>query len=117
MEWIGEIPTHWHLTLIKRFCKLQTGTTPSTAEREWFDGDLPWFTPGDFSETFLLIDSSRTLSQKAKTDNVATIVADETVMVVGIGATAGKVGFTTTESSFNQQITALCADKDYIYSK
>ena len=111
IEWIGEIPKSWTVAKLKNYCELKTGSTPSTSEMEWFDGDIKWYTPGDFSENYYLGQSSRTLSQKAKDDNVATIIPKNTVMIVGIGATAGKIGFTKEECSCNQQITALKTKK------
>lgn len=111
IEWIGEIPKEWGITCIKRFCKLQTGSTPSTANNEWFDGSLDWFTPCDFNEQYLLSNSQRKLSEKAKADNVATIIPENTVLIIGIGGTAGKIGMTTCECSCNQQITALITKK------
>ena len=107
IEWIGEIPQEWNCNITKRFCTFKTGSTPSTANQEWFDGELNWFTPSDFNESYYLSKSSRALSVKAKQDNVATIIPNNTVMIIGIGGTAGKIGLTMCECSCNQQITAL----------
>ena len=107
VEWIGEIPEGWEVTKIKKYCKLKTGTTPSTSNTDWFDGDFQWFTPGDFRENYILDKSSRCLSERAKEDGVAVMVPHNTVLIVGIGATAGKIGYTTIDCSFNQQITAI----------
>ena len=116
IEWIGEIPEEWENTTLKRYCTFQNGSTPSTTNNEWFDGKLEWFTPGDFSERPYLSNSTRKLSEKAKEDGVATIIPADTVVVVGIGGTAGKVGFTTSECSCNQQVTALI-EKRPLYSR
>ena len=92
---------------MKRFCRFQTGSTPSTNNPQWFDGNLDWFTPSDFNEKCFLSNSIRKLSKKAKEDGVATLIEPNTVMIIGIGGTAGKIGFTTSECSCNQQITAV----------
>ena len=107
IEWIGEIPKKWICTIMKRFCRFQTGSTPSTNNPQWFDGNLDWFTPSDFNEKCFLSNSIRKLSKKAKEDGVATLIEPNTVMIIGIGGTAGKIGFTTSECSCNQQITAV----------
>ncbi len=112
IEWIGEIPIEWDCTLLKRHCSFQTGSTPSTANEQWFNGELDWFTPADFNENYDLVDSSRKLSLLAKEEGVATIIPPNTVMIIGIGGTAGKIGFTINECSCNQQITAIIADKE-----
>ncbi|MGN0691306.1 MAG: restriction endonuclease subunit S, partial [Oscillospiraceae bacterium] len=111
IEWIGEIPKEWNVSFIKRYCSLKTGTTPSTTNSEWFDGELNWFTPGDFKDNYFLSNSLRKLSFKAKEDGVAVIVPSNTVLIIGIGGTAGKIGLTQCECSCNQQITALITTK------
>ena len=107
VEWIGEIPEHWKLAKLKKYCHPQTGITPSTSNAEWFDGEVQWFTPGDFNGNYHLVKSKRTLSTKALESSVAVVVPANTVMIICIGATAGKVGLADVECSFNQQITAL----------
>lgn len=110
IEWVGDVPVEWDVSILKRYCRFKTGATPSTTNSEWFEGDLNWFTPGDFSDNYYLIESQRKLSVKAKTDGVAVIIPNNTVVIVGIGGTAGKIGLTTNECSCNQQITALIAE-------
>ena len=107
IEWIGEIPDHWKTAKIRNYCSLKTGATPPTSNDEWFDGQVQWFTPGDFDVSFLLDKSKRTLSPKALECGVAVVAPANTVLIVGIGATAGKVGISAVVCSFNQQITAL----------
>ncbi len=55
VEWIGQIPKHWKIAKLKNYCHLKTGITPSTSNAEWFDGDVQWFTPGDFDESYYLV--------------------------------------------------------------
>lgn len=111
VEWIGKIPKHWFITQLKRFCYFKTGTTPKTSNPLWFDGSLKWYTPMDFSDNYVLGDSSRTLTYRAKQDNVATIIPKNTVIIIGIGGTAGKIGLTLEECSCNQQLTAIISQK------
>ena len=108
IEWIGDIPAEWEIKRVKNICSLKTGSTPSTGNAEWFNGDLLWFTPGDFNEKFVLLSSNRTLSRTAEKDGVATMIPANSVLVVCIGGSAGKVGYTNYGCSCNQQITALC---------
>lgn len=108
IEWIGDIPVEWEIKRIKNICSLKTGSTPSTGNAEWFNGDLLWFTPGDFNEKFVLLSSNRTLSRTSEKDGVATMIPANSVLVVCIGGSAGKVGYTNYGCSCNQQITALC---------
>jgi type I restriction enzyme S subunit len=115
IEWIGEIPKDWDKGHLKYYTQIKTGGTPSTSNQVWFDGDVLWFTPGDF-DNILLNDSKRKLSNLAVLFRVANLFPANTTMIVGIGGTAGKVGYTIKESYCNQQITALI-NKSNTYPK
>ena len=121
VEWIGEIPEEWEVKPIKYLVKtIQTGTTPTTRNHDYFDGEIQWFTPGDFLGHRELYESSRKISKMAIEDNEGRLFPKETVMIVGIGATVGKVAKLGIEGSFNQQITGIVTNEqnlnsDYLY--
>lgn len=115
IEWIGQIPKDWDKGHLKYYTQIKTGGTPSTSNQVWFDGDVLWFTPGDF-DNILLNESKRKLSNLAVLFRVANLFPANTTMIVGIGGTAGKVGYTIKESYCNQQITALI-NKSNTYPK
>ena len=74
VEWIGDIPEEWRVGRIKDYAQLQTGATPSTSCPHYFNGEIPWFTPGDFSESFEVTVSQRTLSKQAEDEKQAVIL-------------------------------------------
>ena len=121
IEWIGEIPEEWKVEPLKRIVKLiQTGRTPTTKNEDYFNGEIQWFTPGDFLEDKVLSESKRKISSIAIIDNEARLFPKKTIIVVGIGATVGKVAILGIDGSFNQQITGIIADEqkvnsDYLY--
>lgn len=110
VDWIGEIPKHWKVLKLKRLARIQTGSTPSTEKREyWNSADVEWFTPGDFSDNSIVLQtSSRKISTKAK--EICRLFYGNTVLLVAIGATLGKVGYYPFECSANQQINAISFD-------
>lgn len=107
IEWIGEIPEHWEVRRLKVIAEMQTGTTPKTSDSDFFDGDVNWFTPADFSGNMLINESERKLTQKAIEEGQVHLFPANTIMIVGIGATVGKTAFTQVAASCNQQITAI----------
>lgn len=117
IEWIGEIPEGWEVVRLKFLCEtIKTGTTPSTSAKQYFNGTLNWFTPGDFSDKLELVNSGRKLDYSAIIDNEVPIFPAGTIMIIGIGATMGRVGFMLGEGSCNQQLTGLVV-KAGIYSR
>ena len=109
VQWLGEIPTHWNVVMLKRVAKIQTGSTPSTSiEKYWSDTTENWYTPSDFDENKIyLSQSSRKLARVAFEDKACRVFMPNTVFIIGIGATLGRVGISKYECSANQQINGV----------
>lgn len=108
IDWIGEIPNEWEAKKLKYVSsKVQTGNTPPTSKDEYYGDDFDWFTPADFSDNLLLENSNRKISFLAVHDEVVRVFPENSVLIVGIGATLGKVGYITNPASSNQQINAI----------
>ena len=117
VEWIGEIPEHWEFVKLKRYCKIRTGKTPSTTKEYYFEnGDIKWFTPGDLNK-FELVDSERKVTYRAQLEQACNMFPANTVYLVGIGGTIGKVGVCETEATCNQQINAIIPNGQKINHK
>jgi type I restriction enzyme S subunit len=115
IEWLGKIPKHWEIIKLKYLAdSLETGITPPSDKKEYFEnGDIDWFTPADFRDDLILSNSKRKITKLAIDHNVAKIYNPNTVLLISIGATLGKVGITESESSSNQQINAITLKNNY----
>jgi len=109
IEWLGEIPAHWEACPVKRVStRIQTGCTPPTSEERYYeDGTVPWYGPGSFSTNLVLSEPVKLLNEAAIREGAARLFAADSIMVVCIGATIGKVGYLASPASSNQQITAI----------
>ncbi len=121
IAWIGEIPEHWEIRKLKNIFLLSTGTTPKEYEKI-SEGDnlINWYTPSDILEgSNDLFGSQRKLSEKVIYENKISLFPIGTLLYVGIGASAGKVGYANEYGYSNQQITGLipleCYSKFYFY--
>ncbi len=97
---------------------IKTGKTPPSTMEEYFEGDLDWFTPGDFNGVKYLCSSSRKISQKALDNKKASLFPKNSILLNCIGD-IGKVGIIKEQASSNQQITCLkpkpILDVNYLY--
>lgn len=109
VEWIGMIPKHWGICKLKALADVQTGNTPSTSvDKYWENPTEEWYTPSDFDDFEIqLKSSSRKLSTVAFKEEACRVFYPNTILIVGIGATLGKVGISTKVCSANQQINAI----------
>jgi type I restriction enzyme S subunit len=113
VEWIGEIPGHWEVKKLKYVSDfIQTGTTPSTENPDFFDGGINWFNPKDLNNE-MLDDSKKTVSEKALKRNEIKMFLEDSVLIVGIGATTGKTAYMSNKGTFNQQITGFHSKKEH----
>jgi type I restriction enzyme, S subunit len=109
IEWLGEIPEHWNVKRLKFLAKsIQTGNTPPSEKQEYYESpDIEWFTPSDFTDKLFLMNSNRKINSRAIKDGVAKLFNPFSVLIIGIGATLGKIGMIDIPASSNQQINAI----------
>lgn len=87
---------------------ISTGTTPPTSQKEYFNGNIKFYTPSDITGDMYLSKSERCLTQKAIDDKKARIFNSGDILFIGIGSTVGKVGIVRDNIvSSNQQITGI----------
>lgn len=46
-DWFGIVPDHWEVQRLKRVFAVVNGSTPSSGEPDFWDGNIPWATPDD----------------------------------------------------------------------
>lgn len=109
IEWLGEVPEHWEVKKLRYITtRIQTGCTPPTSVEEYYDsGTVDWFGPSSFKEALYLTEPVKLINQQAIDDGSARLFSKGTIMLIGIGATIGKIAQITQDASCNQQITAI----------
>ncbi|HNW11874.1 MAG TPA: restriction endonuclease subunit S, partial [Candidatus Rifleibacterium sp.] len=74
-----------------------------TKEKNMFDGEIPFITPGDLKESW--VSAARTVTEDGAKKS-RTVMKGAT-LVCCIGATIGKMGKAAEYAAFNQQINAI----------
>ncbi|MGI8791922.1 MAG: restriction endonuclease subunit S [Acidimicrobiales bacterium] len=89
---------------------VKTGTTPPSSEFEALQGDQePWYSPGDVGTRLEMQEPARLLSSRSVSEGWVPRFPAESTVIVGIGATAGRVGHTSVPGTGNQQMSCLIA--------
>ena len=107
----------WEMVRLGDVGKVLTGNTPKTSDENNYDSrDVCFYKPGDFDENKVKIleNADSYISNYAK--EKARLAPEDSVLVTCIGI-IGKVGVTTAEVSFNQQINAIIPDNKICDSK
>lgn len=79
IEWIGQIPECWDVAALKRVATPSTGMTPSKANPQFWEGDIPWFSSKDIKADYLF-DSEDHISQQAVEECGLTVHAENSVV-------------------------------------
>ncbi|ECL4283967.1 restriction endonuclease subunit S [Campylobacter jejuni] len=99
------LPQGWEVKKLGEIGEIVTGSTPSKSNLDFYGKDYPFFKPSDFEQGYFLENAGDNLS-KLGFDNARNLPKD-TILVVCIGASIGKVGLSGVNGSCNQQINAI----------
>lgn len=107
------LPKGWVKTPIKNIAETKSGGTPSTFNKGYWDGDIPWINSGVLKDKVVYKPSSH-ITQLAVDNSAAKLLPKNTVLIALTGATTGKVGLLNFESSTNQSVVGILPNFNYI---
>ena len=96
-----DIPDTWEWVRLETVAFLQTGTTPSTSKKEYFNGPVPFIKPADISSNGIDYDNESLSVEGAEYSRK---IKANSVMMVCIGGSIGKCYYTNKGVCCNQQI-------------
>ena len=107
-----QLPQGWEWKSLGDIGEIITGTTPSKNNPNFYGNEYPLFKPSDLNGDMIIKYASDNLS-KLGFDNARNIPKD-TILVVCIGASIGKVGLSGVSGSCNQQINAIIPNSKFL---
>ena len=109
VEWLGDVPEHWEVVGLKFLSRrIQNGATPSTVETRYYEtGSIPWYGPSSCRYKEKVDSPVRYLTADAFKEGKARLIHGPALLVIVIGATAGRLALLTEDGSTNQQITSF----------
>jgi type I restriction enzyme S subunit len=99
-----DVPSHWRWMALADIGAAQTGTTPSKADHDAFNGDVPFIKPADILPNS--IDYSNESLTRHGAESGSRLAPSGSLLMVCIG-TIGKCNLIERECAFNQQINSL----------
>lgn len=101
----------WEEKILKEIGNTQTGSTPPTKDKNNYGTFIPFVKPAHFQDDGSIISGDSMLSEKGF--KLARLFKEGSILMVCIGATIGKTGFSSIAVTSNQQINALTPVGNY----
>lgn len=100
------MPEGWEVTSFTEIAAVLSGGTPSTVVSEYWNGDIPFFTPKDITESFYVLDTERKITQQGLRRCSSELYPKDTVFITARG-TVGKVVLPSKPMAMSQTSYAL----------
>lgn len=98
------VPPGWEPTTIGSIGRVVTGSTPSTLEKTYWGGEIPFISPADFDGSVYVKGTERSLSSIGASKS--RVLPKDSVLVTCIGSLGG-IAMAPSECATNQQINAV----------
>lgn len=103
---IGKVPQGWVEVQFTEIADVLSGGTPKTDVPEYWDGEIPFFTPRDVPDCFYVQDTIKHVTQLGITKCASELYPPDTVFITARG-TVGKVALPSVPMAMNQSCYAL----------
>src|SRR5947209_3548266 len=109
VDWLGQVPEHWEVIPLGFLITMSGGLTPSMANSNFWDGDIPWVTPKDMKHE-RISDSIDHITEYALAETSISLIAEGAVLIVVRGmilAHSFPTAITEKPVTVNQDMKAL----------
>jgi type I restriction enzyme S subunit len=103
---LGEIPQGWEVKPFTAVADVLSGGTPKTDVSEYWNGNIPFFTPRDAPDCFYVQDTDKHVSEFGLSRCSSALYPPDTVFITARG-TVGKVAIPSVPMAMNQSCYAL----------
>ena len=103
---LREIPRGWEVVAFTDLADVLSGGTPKTDMPEYWNGDIPFFTPKDAPSCFYVEDAERHVTELGLSKCASALYEPDTVFITARG-TVGKVAMPSVPMAMSQSCYAL----------
>ncbi len=120
VEWLGDVPEGWEIwKLSHAFNLIGSGTTPTSTNKSYYNGHIPWVTTGELREK-IIFNTKKMLTTKAIQElSSLKLFPKGSILIAMYGATIGRLGKLGIEATTNQACCVITSSSkilnDYLY--
>ena len=119
IPWLGSVPAHWEIRMIKRIFHVFSGTTPKSENPNYWGGTFSWITPADYkTEDKYVFSGRKSLTREGLLSCGLTILPKGSI-IFSKRAPIGAVAITKNELCTNQGclscVPKMALNEEYFY--
>lgn len=99
-----EIPESWVWCRLGEICETSSGGTPDRGNANYWKGNISWLKSGELTDALIKESSEEKITDDGLKNSSAKLFPKGTLLIALYGATAGKLGILTFDSTTNQAI-------------
>jgi type I restriction enzyme S subunit len=104
----------WGKFKIKKVCNVVSGGTPSTNDKRYWDGNIPWCTPTDITSSGKFIcNTKQTITEEGLKNSSANLLPKNSILMCS-RATIGPRSINKVEMATNQGFKSFVCNKEYL---
>jgi type I restriction enzyme, S subunit len=103
---LGKIPRAWGIVTFTAIADVLSGGTPKTDVAEYWNGEIPFFTPRDAPDCFYVQDTDKHVTELGLSKCASELYPPDTIFITARG-TVGKVALPSVPMAMNQSCYAL----------
>lgn len=107
-----EVPVGWEVKSFTKTIKLTGGGTPSTDVQQYWDGNIPFFTPADISKSYYTTETLKYITELGLNESSTKLYPKNTIFITARG-TVGAIGMASQKMAMNQSCYAIKDDLSY----
>lgn len=112
VEWLGTIPKHWSIwKLFHAYDTIGSGTTPTSNDENWFQGNIPWVTTGELRENIINNTLKNISTVTLQSFSALKLYPAGSIIIAMYGATIGRIGILGVDATTNQACCAMTKSK------
>lgn len=102
-----KIPVGWEVGNLLMLSNLEGGGTPSKANDEYWNGNIPFYTPTDYTNSIFTTTTQAFITQNGLDSCSSKLFPKGTIFITARG-TVGNITIASTETAMNQSCYAFC---------
>ncbi len=101
-----DIEPDWEMVELGKVCEIKAGGTPLRSSKEFWDGDIPWYSSGELNETYTQ-DPKEFITKEGLKGSNATLFPKGSLLIGMYDTAAFKMSILDREATFNQAVCGV----------